>query len=208
MKITAVTPQKKRENRYNVFIDNEFAFGIDGVDLLYYKLKEGSELSRERFDMITEELIFVKAREKALKFIDYKQRTEKEVRKKLEDDYSPEIIQRVMEMLKKYKIVDDENYARLYINDCLKLKGWGRQRILNELAAKGIDREKAAPLLEGTDDIMLEKAKKLVEKRVKGSIADMKEYKKHLDFLVRRGFDYETAKAALDVKKDADIEDP
>ncbi|MBR0141223.1 MAG: RecX family transcriptional regulator, partial [Ruminococcus sp.] len=58
-----------------------------------------------------------------------------------------------------YKIVDDDNYARLYIKDCLNLKGWGKRRILAELALKGIDRDKAEMLLENTGDIMLEKAK-------------------------------------------------
>ena len=201
MKITAITQQKKRANRYNVFIDNEFAFGIDGVDLLYYKLKEGEELSRARYDEILEQLVFIKARETALKYIDYKQRTEKEVRKKLEGEYSPEIIDRVMVMLKKYSIVDDEKYAELFVKDCLNLKGWGKQRILTELAVRGIDRGRAEKYLENTDDIMLEKAKKLIEKRVKGKISDMKEYKKHLDFLLRRGFDYNTAKTVLDARK-------
>ena len=202
MKITSITQQKKRENRYNIFIDGQFAFGIDGVDLLYYKLKEGMELSEERYSEILEQLVFVKAREKALKYLDYKQRTEKEVRKKLADEYSPEIIDRVLEMLKNYKIVDDDNYARLYIKDCLNLKGWGKRRILAELALKGIDRDKAEMLLENTGDIMLEKAKKLIDKRVKGKITDMAEYKKHFDFLLRRGFDHETAKTVLDMKKD------
>ena len=200
MRITAITAQKKRENRYNVFIDNEFAFGIDGVDLLYYKLKEGEELSEERYNLILNELIFIKARETALRYIDYKQRTEKEVVKKLSGEYSPEIIGRVIELLKKYGIIDDNKYTELFVKDCLNLKGWGERRILTELALRGIPREKAEPYLENTDDIMLEKAKKLIEKRVKGKITDMKEYKKHFDFLLRRGFDYNTAKAALDGK--------
>lgn len=202
MKITAITPQKKRENRYNVFIDNQFAFGIDGVDLLYYRLKEGLELSAQRYNEILEQLVFIRARETALKYIDYKQRTEKEVQKKLEGEYSPEIIGRVMEMLKKYKIVDDVKYAELFVRDCLNLKGWGKRRILTELALKGIDRDIAEPFFENTDGIMREKAERLIEKRVKGKIADIKEYRRHFDFLIRRGFDIDTARAVLDKRKE------
>ena len=201
MKITAITQQKKRQNRYNVFIDNEFAFGIDGVDLLYYKLKEGIELTRERYDLIMDELVFVKARETAMRYIDFKRRTEKEVRQKLGEEFGEATTERVIELLKRYRVIDDEEYARLYITDCLKLKGWGTRRILTELAARGIDRGAAETYLEGSGDAMREKAEKLLEKRIKNGIADRKEYKKHMDFLLRRGFDFETAKNALNKYK-------
>ena len=206
MKITAITQQKKRQNRYNVFIDNEFAFGIDGVDMLYYKLKEGEELTSERYELIMNELVFVKARETALRYIDFKRRTEKEVRQKLREEFNDETIERVIELLKRYRVIDDEEYARLYIADCLKLKGWGARRILTELAARGICRNTAEKYLEGSGELMNEKADKLLEKRVKGKISDQKEYKKHMDFLLRRGFDYQTAKNALDKYRTDDIE--
>ena len=201
MKITAITQQKKRQNRYNVFIDNDFAFGIDGVDLLYYKLKEGIELTQERYDLIMDELVFVKARETAMRYIDFKRRTEKEVRQKLGEEFGEATTERVIELLKRYRIIDDEEYARLYITDCLKLKGWGARRILTELAARGIDRGAAEKYLEGSGDAMREKAEKLLEKRIKNGIADRKEYKKHMDFLLRRGFDFETTKNALNKYK-------
>lgn len=206
MKITAITQQKKRQNRYNVFIDNEFAFGIDGVDMLYYKLKEGEELTSERYELIMNELVFVKARETALRYIDFKRRTEKEVRQKLREEFNDETIERVIELLKRYRVIDDEEYARLYIADCLKLKGWGARRILTELAARGIGRDAAEKYLEDSGELMGEKADKLLKKRVKGKISDQKEYKKHMDFLLRRGFDYTTAKNALDKYRTDDIE--
>lgn len=205
MKITSVTQQKKRKDRYNVFIDGEFAFGIDGVDLLYYKLKEGTELSKERYDEITEQLVFINARETAMRYIDYKRRTEKEVRAKLNGEYSADIVERVLELLKRYKIVDDAEYARLYIKDCLNLKGWGKKRILTELYARGIPRELAEPHFSGTEDVLSEKAEKLLERRIKGNIQDQKEYKKHMDFLLRRGFDYTAAKNALEKYTNEDM---
>lgn len=197
MKITSITQQKKREKRYNIFIDGEFAFGIDGVDMLYYKLKEGEELSEERYAFLMDELAYVKARDEAMRYIGYKARTEKEVRDKLYGEYSPEIIDRVAEMLKSYKMIDDAEYARLYVSDCLKLKGWGPRRILEELGRRGIGRELAEPCLDNTGEQMSEKAEVLLEKRIKNTSIEPKEYKKHMDFLLRRGFDHSTAKEAL-----------
>ena len=40
-----------------------------------------------------------------------------------------------------------------------------------------------------------------MEKRIKAPLSDAKEYKKHMDFLLRRGFDIETAKNALEQYK-------
>ncbi len=48
MIITKVEIQKKDENRSNVYIDDKFAFGISNVDVLFYKLKENTEISEEK----------------------------------------------------------------------------------------------------------------------------------------------------------------
>ncbi len=197
MKITDITKQKNDPDRRSIFIDGEFAFGMESEDVYLYKLKIGEELTAERYAMLTDELAYTKAKNAAMKYLGHRARTEKEVRLKLGGEYSEETIDRVIEMLKKYRFVDDEDYARLYVKDCLELKGWGARRILDELKKRGIAKELAEPYLADTGEKMLEKAQKLLEKRVKGSISGFKEYKKQMDFLIRRGFDYQTAKEAL-----------
>ena len=44
-KVTKIEVQKKRKNRCNIYLDEEFAFGLDQDILLKYDLYKGRELS-------------------------------------------------------------------------------------------------------------------------------------------------------------------
>ena len=63
--ITKIEKQKNNNKRYSIFIDNEFAFGIDEIDLLYYKLKENEPLDEERYNYIANKLLLKRAKDKA-----------------------------------------------------------------------------------------------------------------------------------------------
>lgn len=54
---------------------------------------------------------------------------------------STDIVDDVLFQLCKSKLLDDLNYATLYIEDSVNLKSKGRFRIQSELAAKGIDKK-------------------------------------------------------------------
>ena len=45
MVVTSIEPQKKNPERYNVFIDGNFAFGLIMEDILYFKIKEDNEIN-------------------------------------------------------------------------------------------------------------------------------------------------------------------
>lgn len=121
-------------------------------------------------------------RNKALKKISYRLRTEKEIKDYLNDISKDKVlIEDTLIFLKEYGYIDDINYARAYFkNEKLKLKGINRIRI--ELKKKGIkDRdiklgiEKA--LGEEDIDIMseLESAILIYEKMKNEQIAKGKE---------------------------------
>ena len=40
MKITKIEPQKRRKNRWSIFINGEFSFGISADDLYHLGLKK------------------------------------------------------------------------------------------------------------------------------------------------------------------------
>ena len=54
-KITAIEIQCKRKNRRSIFLDGEFAFGIDVEVLLRQGLGVGDELSQQQIDDILED---------------------------------------------------------------------------------------------------------------------------------------------------------
>ena len=62
MIITDIKKQVKDTERYSIYIDNKFVFGLSGVDVLYYRLKIGNEISQEKYDEILDNVIYEKAK--------------------------------------------------------------------------------------------------------------------------------------------------
>lgn len=189
MIITDIKKQAKDTERYSIYIDNKFVFGLSGVDVLYYRLKIGNEISQEKYDEILDNVIYEKAKNTAVKFLGYRARSKKELRDKLIKDYDEDITNKVISMLEKYGYVNDEEYAKAYVRDCLNLKGWGQKRISLELTKRGIDKNIIEKSLPKENTEQLELIEKLLTKRLKGNTnIDFKEKKKHFDYLARRGF--------------------
>lgn len=200
MIITDIQPQVKNQSRFSVFIDGKFAFSIDKNDCLFMGLKIGDTLTQERYNYIIDNAVYANAYKKADRFIGFKMRTEKEVRDKLkEEEYSDDIIERVISSMIKYKYIDDEAYAQMYANDCRSIKKWGPQRIKTELYKRGVNTSAIENALqnlniEDTDEII----KNLLEKRIKDTPIDLKEKQKHFNFLLRRGFNSDDIKRVLE----------
>ena len=121
---------------------------------------------------------------------------------------SEEAIARNMEFLSQKKFVDDERFARFFINDKIKYNKWGRRKVEAALWQKGISSDIYAPVLDAVDreqyvDTLLPllKAK---QRTVTGRTAYERHYKL-LRYAIGRGFDVELAKQCLDqIEKDND----
>ena len=160
-----------------------YYFGKTTINADIYDFKQ------EKYDEILDNVIYEKAKNTAVKFLGYRARSKKELRDKLIKDYDEDITNKVISMLEKYGYVNDEEYARAYVRDCLNLKGWGQKRIALELTKRGIDKSIIEKSLPKENTEQLELIEKLLTKRLKGNTnIDFKEKKKHFDYLARRGF--------------------
>ena len=80
------------------------------------------------------------ARECALALLEFRDRTERELRQKLKErEYGPEEIEETVLFLKEYRYLDDEAYAGRYIRSCASRKS--RRQIRADLERKGVSRE-------------------------------------------------------------------
>lgn len=198
MIITSIENQKKIKKRYSIFIDGEFSFGISEIDLLYYKLEIGKEITKKKYDEIIENLILNQCKEKAFNLISFKNRTIMEMKKRLKEyEYNDEVIERVIEILIKYNYLDDYKYTEKYISDKLEIKGYGKYRIKNELRQKFVSNEIIEELLIDTEVIESEKIISLIEKKMRNKrFKDIttKEKYRIFNFLQRRGYSYSIIK--------------
>ena len=202
MIITKIEKQKNNNKRYSIFIDNQFAFGIDEIDLLYYKLKENEPLDNDKYNYILNKLLLKRAKDKALKYLRYKMRSKKQVIKKLEElDFPQNVINKVIKILEKYNYINDEEFAKAFIKDKMNLKGYGTFKISYDLKMLGIDEDIFKKYLYSEEFVNEEeKATSLLLKRLKGiSIEniDYKEKQKLYSYLARRGFSYDSINKAF-----------
>jgi len=196
MKITKIEQQKKDEKRYSIFLDGKFAFGLSGTDVLYFKLKEGEELEPKKYEYILEHKVYEEAKTKAFNYISVGYKTEKEVKDKLfSKEYSEEVVDKVIELLKKYDYVNDVTYAKKFIEYRTNVKKQGEFKIKHDLKLKGVSNDIISEVFEEFESDTNDTIVALIEKKAKGEKEfDFKEKQRITGFLLRKGFSYDEIK--------------
>jgi regulatory protein len=208
MVITDIKQQVKNPKRYSVFIDGEFSFGIDGTDLLYYKLEVGQTLNKELYGKLLNKLEFAHARDVAVRYLGRGSKSIKQVRDKLtEREFSPANIDRAIKLLTGRGYLDDIAFAADFISHKTKINNFGRQRIEQELRLKGVNDKDIQAAYASADDLSEDSdfaaAKRALDKKLRNKdlsqiLADSKETQKLKMFLARRGFDFDLIDDLID----------
>lgn len=190
MQIVSVVPLDKRRSK--VLTDEDFAFALYKGELKKYCVEEGRELSREQYEVILQEALLPRAKERALYLLKTRDRTELEIRRKLQDGYFPkEAMEYAVNFLKSYGFVDDINYGRRYIRANSDKKS--KRQIQFELQQKGLDKETVRELLEEGDVSEDDQIISFLERKGYDREAALpKERAKMASALVRKGFSYDT----------------
>ena len=204
--ITAITPQLKDKRRCNVYIDGRFCCGLTLEAAVKYRLKAGEIIDPERLEEIQLESEKNTALDKALTHISATKKTEKQVRDFLKGKgYLPAVCDYVLEKMRGYGFIDDKEYAQDYVGFAAARKG-GRL-IKMELKAKGVAEEDIDEALTSLDQGAQESAAgRILEKYMRGKTPDRETLAKAYRHLMSKGFDYETARAALSAFGDTDEE--
>jgi len=207
-KVTRLQRQKKNAERVNVYMDGEFAFGLNEVDAA--QLRIGQELSPEDLAELQERDAIEKAVEQAVNLLSYRPRSTGEIRTRLgEKEFSEAAIEAAITRLNRLGYLDDRQFARFWVEDRLRNRPRGRRALQYELRQKGI----ADSLInEVLDDLLDERlaAYEAAEARVRRMRgASQREFKQKVGaFLQRRGFGYEAANRALEsLIEDIEAED-
>ena len=134
------------------------------------------------------------ATRKAMLLLQHMDRTEKGLSDRLRQaGFSPEAIESALNYVRSYGYLNDERYAENYI--AFRMASKSRQKILQELAGKGIDRQTAilawerASEVEEPDELAVLRA--TIEKKCQpDTVLDEKGMRRLQGFLLRRGFSY------------------
>lgn len=203
-RITRLEAQQKNPDRVSVYLDGEFAFGVHQDLLLEYGLHVGRVVSEaERHELASKDEI-LRAKGVALNFLSYKARTEREIRSKLaRSGFSESVADAVVERLYALHYLDDAAYARSFVAGRFRSRGYGPARIRGDLMRRGVDRNMIEEALGEVlqPDETLEAAREQAEKRWARLTSEpdlQKRRKKLSDYLLRRGFSYDTVRAVVE----------
>lgn len=198
MRVTDVV-KNKHNDKYSVFIDGDFAFSLSMSDILFFKLDIGNEISEKTYTYINNEVVLIKAKNRAVSFLGASKKTEKAVYDKLKEcGYAEEISMQVIDDLKKYGYINDLDYARSYIEDRLRLNPKGKYVLKMELKQKGVqDKTIDRAIDEAEIDECYYIKQLILKKRIDVYDMDDKENKKLYDFLMRRGYSYGIIKETI-----------
>ncbi|MDD7306077.1 MAG: regulatory protein RecX [Peptoniphilaceae bacterium] len=167
----------------------------------YYELNiaKDDELDFDIFKQIVDQDQFNRCKNYALKQVSYRAITSLDIRKKLRDKkYTEENIDKTIDYLKKYQLVDDEAYVRAYIKDKSTLSNWSKNKIYYKLKAKFLPDDLINKYLNMISDDEEYKKAILIAKRKAGDDLSYENKQKVYRFLYGRGFSYEIINRCLE----------
>jgi regulatory protein len=196
-KITALEVQVGNTERVNVYIDDTFAFGLNQLDAAL--LRKGQELSEQDIAALKAKDEVARGLDQAVRFLVTRPRSISEVRQRLEQKgISPLAIDEIIDRLKALNYVDDLAFARYWVDNRCEFDPRGERALRYELRQKGIEGELIDEILSTLDSESL--AFRAAQKRartLRGKDA-MTIRRKLGEFLIRRGFDYETVQTVVE----------
>ncbi len=219
MKITSISAQVRNPDRVNVSIDGKYRFSLDISQITDLGVKVGRELGEEELAELETESQFGKLYGRALEYSLMRPRSVREVKdylyrktltirksKKVEKrdkveyktieiaGYSPTLAERVLQKLQQKQYVDDEKFARWWVENRNVSKGTSLRKLTAELRAKGVSSEIIDAVMgesERTDNDEL--AKIVAKKRAK-----YPDNQKLMQYLARQGFGYDDIKQVIE----------
>ena len=193
-KITNIKQAVKNPERANVFVDGKYEFSLDVTQLLDLKLKVGQEITLAQLSEYKKLSEYGKLYQRTLEWVLARPRSEKETsdylyKKIYEKKLDKEYIGKIIEKLEKKKYLNDEAFAKWYVENRFVKKGISKKRLSLELAKKGISREIVERVLKDSGRDEKEEILKIIAKKRARYDDD-----KLIQYLGRQGFSYELAK--------------
>jgi regulatory protein len=202
MKIDRVS--RKDEKNVSVYFDNGERLILSEDTFYSSGLRKGDEISEDRFSFFIEQNILYHIKQRALSFLARRFHSERELLIKLKTKaYEERLIKIVLNDLREKSFIDDQVFANHFIEEKLKKKRWGKNKIRAALFSKGVSSSIIDDVLqsfnseEDQNEVAFSLAKKKFE-NLKLRETDSKKLKqKIISFLLSRGFDYEVSSGAV-----------
>ncbi len=209
MLVTDIKLQVKNSNRVSIYLDGRYSFSLTVDQLASFNFKKGDDLSLEEVEAYKDESSYGKLKAVALDYLLLRTRSKKEFRDYLfrktlstYDKKGKKIIRytdvqakRVYEHFLNTKYLDDEFFAKTWVENRNLKKGVSKKKLYQELKQKGIEDHVIDQALRASSRDDLGELKKVLAKKAGRYKGDDN---KLIRYLASLGFNYEDIKKVLE----------
>lgn len=202
MVITKIQRNRRERDRYVVYIDEQPVLRVSETTLVRAGLAAGTVIDQIMIDKLSLAELRETAYQVALNFVSYRPRSSKEILDKLaRKGYERELSREVVERLKDQRLLDDLEFARMFVRDRLKGKPMGKALLRKKLMEKGISFQLSERVLKEyvTEENEETAAKALLARKLKASSGRLStldaatRQRKLIEYLLQRGFSVDIA---------------
>lgn len=212
-RITSISAQLRNPDRVNISVDGKFRFSLDIFQLTDLGVKVGRELSDRELIDLEQESNFGKLYTRALEYTMLRPHSSREIRDylwrktrqtkykskktgeiKTREGVSQQLVDRVYERLSQKRYIDDEKFARWWVENRNQKKGTSKRKLMAELAQKGVDSTVVETVISESDRTDTDELRKMIAKK-RSKYTDEQ---KMIAYLARQGFTYQDIKLALE----------
>jgi len=194
MIIDKIIPYGK--TRRKLIMDDGFILVLYNSEVLRLGVKDGDELSKDNYDNKIIPTLKTRARERLVHILESSDKPEIELRRKLAESFYPqEAIDFAIEYCKSKHFIDDRRFAENYIR--YRSSGKSKRILMQELVAKGIDKDIVSEILEDTDIDESEQIAAELKKRHYSEDMEEKEKQRIYSALARKGYSWEQIRSSV-----------
>jgi len=199
--IINIEPVRRKRNTYLLTLDDGTVHTLHEEVIVKYRLKSGKEVDPADLSQWVYEADVKVAFDMSLKFLGYRARSSKELTDYLKKKgFDGRVMEAVLEKLTDYSFVDDEAFADRWVKDRLAGKPVGKRWIAGELKNKGIKQETIDKALDAVDEQSEFERALVLGRKYHAKYAALPprvQRGKIGQAIMRRGFDWETARAVV-----------
>jgi len=211
LKITNISQAVRNPDRVNISVDGKYRFSLDIFQVGELGIKVGKEYSEGELAELETESQFGKLYGRALEYTVLRPHSKREVkdylwRKTRSTKYksrtgeikervgvSQDVADRVFARLEEKGYLNDEKFARWWVENRNQTKGTSRRKLEAELRAKGVE----MPIIQGALAETARNDQDEIAKIITKKRSRYNDEQKLIAYLARQGFSYDDIKSAL-----------
>ena len=160
--------KKIGSNKYKIYFDNESLIVYEDV-ILKYNLLYKKDIDNDLLIEINKENYKSSIYDVSIKYISVRMRSKKELEEYLKKKkYDQKDIEETIKRLQSQDLLNDEKFAKSYINDKLYLTNYGLTKIKNDLLKIGVEEYIIDAIVNNIDlQVINDKLSKIIDKELK-----------------------------------------